>query len=76
MKSKYIGHPSQACGVFEMRMEHGKADGMRILDVRNGKGLEIMISPDRCADLNARTVHTKSCSETGLFLLNQTLMSK
>ena len=51
MKSKYIGHPSQTCGVFEMRMEHGKADGMRILDVRNGKGLELMISPDRCADL-------------------------
>lgn len=51
MKNVYIGHPSQEGGVFEMKMERGKADGMRILDVRNGKGLELMISPDRCADL-------------------------
>lgn len=51
MKNVYIGHPSQESGVFEMKMERGKADGMRILDVRNGKGLELMISPDRCADL-------------------------
>lgn len=40
MQNKYIGHPSQICGVCETRMIGGKADGMRILEVRNGKGLE------------------------------------
>lgn len=51
MKNKYIGHPSQLYGVRETRMIGGKADGMRLLEVRNGKGLEFTISLDRCADI-------------------------
>lgn len=51
MKNKYIGHPSQLYGVRECRMIGGKADGMRILEVRNGKGLEFIVSLDRCADI-------------------------
>lgn len=51
MKSKYIGHPSQLFGVRETRAVGGKADGMRLLDVRNASGLEFTVSLDRCADI-------------------------
>ena len=49
--NKYIGHPTQIYGVEEMRLTGGKGDGMRILYVRNGKGLEFWVSLDRCADI-------------------------
>ena len=49
--NKYIGHPSQLYGVKETRMVGGKADGMRMLEVRNGKGLDFSVSLDRCADI-------------------------
>lgn len=48
----YIGHPSQLCGVEEVRLIGGKGDGMRLLQLRNGAGLEMMISADRCADIS------------------------
>ncbi len=49
--NKYIGHQNQIFGVEEMRLSGGKGDGMRMLYVRNGKGLELWISVDRCADI-------------------------
>ena len=39
---KYIGHHLQLYGVEEMRLVGGKGDGMRILNVRNNKGLEFI----------------------------------
>ena len=48
---KYLGNPLQTYGVEEMRLVGGKGDGMRMLFVRNGKGLEFWISLDRCADI-------------------------
>lgn len=51
MNNTYIGHPLQLYGVREMRLVGGRADGMRILSVRNGKGLEFEISLDRCGDI-------------------------
>ncbi|MBQ9096834.1 MAG: aldose 1-epimerase family protein [Clostridia bacterium] len=51
MNNKYIGHPTQLYGVKETRMVGGKADGMRLLEVRNGKGLEFTVSLDRAADI-------------------------
>lgn len=51
MNNKYVGHPSQLFGVRETRMIGGKADGMRLLEVRNGNGLEFTVSLDRCADI-------------------------
>ena len=48
----YTGHPNQICGVEEMRLSGGKADGMRMLYVRNGKGLDFWVSVDRCADIS------------------------
>ena len=49
--NKYIGNELQLYGVTEMRLLCGKGDGMRILSVRNGKGLEFEISADRCGDI-------------------------
>lgn len=50
--NKYIGHPCQISGVEEMYLSGGKASGMRMLYVRNGKGLEFWVSVDRCADIS------------------------
>lgn len=50
--NKYMGHPNQVYGVEEMRLCGGKGDGMRMLYVRNGKGLEFWVSLDRCADIS------------------------
>ena len=50
--NKYIGHPLQLWGVEEMRLIGGKGDGMRILRVRNAKGLNFEISLDRCGDIS------------------------
>lgn len=48
----YIGHESQLGGVEEHRLIGGKGDGMRLLEVRNGKGLELTISLDRNGDIS------------------------
>lgn len=48
----YIGHPSQLCGVEEHRLCGGKGDGMRILEVNNGRGLMFTVSQDRCGDIS------------------------
>jgi hypothetical protein len=37
----YYGHESQLFGVEEMRLCGGKGDGMRLLEVRNGKGSRV-----------------------------------
>ncbi len=52
MTNRYIGHENQIYGVEEYRLCGGKGDGMRFLNVRNGKGLELQISLDRCGDLS------------------------
>ena len=50
--NKYIGNPLQIYGVEEVRLQGGKGDGMRLLNVRNGKGLEFTISVDRAGDIS------------------------
>lgn len=50
--NQYVGNPTQIYGVEEMRLVGGKGDGMRMLYVRNGKGLEFWVSLDRCADIS------------------------
>lgn len=47
----YIGHPGQCSGVEEHRLTGGKGDGMRLYEVRNGRGLEMVLSPDRNGDI-------------------------
>ena len=48
----YIGQEHQIRGVEQYILKDGRGDGMRILQIRNGKGLEIHISADRCADIS------------------------
>ncbi|MBP3217549.1 MAG: aldose 1-epimerase family protein [Lachnospiraceae bacterium] len=50
-ESAYIGHESQLFGVEEHRLVGGKGDGMRLMEVNNGKGLELTVSPDRNCDI-------------------------
>ena len=51
----YLGHELQMSGVEEYRMCGGKGDGMRLFRVRNGKGLELDLLPDRCGDIGRLT---------------------
>lgn len=46
----YIGHDLQLGGVEEYRLVGGKGDGMRLYQIRNGKGLELEVSPDRAGE--------------------------
>ncbi len=50
--NEYIGHSSQIGGVEEVLLTKGKGKGMTLLQIRNGKGLEITLSPDRCMDIS------------------------
>ncbi len=52
MKNPYLGHESQLYGVEEHRLVGGKGDGMRLLEIRNGSGLALTLSLDRCADIS------------------------
>ncbi|MGI5958202.1 MAG: aldose 1-epimerase family protein [Massiliimalia sp.] len=47
----YIGHDSQLYGIEEHRLVGGKGDGMRLLEITNGKGLQLTVCPDRGADI-------------------------
>ncbi len=48
---KYVGHESQLYGVEEHRLCGGKGDGMRILEVNNGRGVMFTICIDKCGDM-------------------------
>jgi len=52
MNNKYIGHNSQLYGAEEHRLVGGKGDGMRLFQIKNGRGLEFTVSADRCADIS------------------------
>lgn len=62
---QYTGHPLQVRGVEEYRLCSGKGDGMHLLQVRNGSGLEFTVSPDRCADLVRVSLHGVNFSFMG-----------
>ena len=47
----YIGNSLQVRGVMRYVLQGGRGDGMHFVNVRNGLGLDVMISQDRCADL-------------------------
>ena len=51
MMNPYIGCESQIYGIEEHRLVGGKGDGMRLLEVRNGRGMELTVSLDRCCDI-------------------------
>ena len=49
---EYIGHPHQIRGCEHYTLRGGRGEGMNMLYIRNGKGLEAWISLDRCGDLS------------------------
>ena len=51
-RQAYYGHESQLFGVEEHRLVGGRGDGMRLLQVRNGLGLEFTVSADRGCDIS------------------------
>ena len=57
---EYIGHPLQIRGAECFSLCGGKGDGMKYLSVRNGLGLALLISLDRCADLARVTFNGKN----------------
>lgn len=46
----YMGHPSQKYRAELVRLCGGKGDGMRLLQIDNGNGLNLTLVPDRCLD--------------------------
>lgn len=58
----YIGQEGQIYGIEEHRMIGGKGDGMRLLEIRNGKGMEMTVSPDRAADIARLSVFGSNLS--------------
>ena len=53
--NNYIGHPLQIRGAETVTLSCGKGEGMKYIIVRNGLGIELWISLDRCADLTRVT---------------------
>lgn len=51
----YIGQESQIYGIEEHRLVGGLGDGMRLLEIRNGKGMEMTVALDRCCDISRLT---------------------
>lgn len=51
----YVGHPLQTRGAEHYVLQGGKGDGMHFLQLRNGCGLEVWVSLDRCGDPNRVT---------------------
>lgn len=50
--NKYIGHPNQISGVEEVVLSKGKGKGVTLLQIRNGKGLEVTLCADRAMDIS------------------------
>ena len=49
---EYIGNSLQIRGAEKYRLQNGKGDGMNLLYVRNGLGLDAWISLDRAGDIS------------------------
>lgn len=52
----YLGHPSQICGVEEVVLAKGKGKGMTLLEIRNGKGMQLTLLADRAMDISRLSV--------------------
>ena len=58
----YIGHEFQLFGVEEYTLNGGRREGMKILHVKNGLGLDMYISLNRGGDISALSLHGKNMS--------------
>lgn len=62
MFEEYIGCPNQCCGVEEYRLVSGRGNNMHLYEVRNGKGLEFTVSPQRGMDISRLSFRGWNCS--------------
>jgi len=53
--NEYVGNPLQIRGAEQYVLQNGKGDGMHFLYIRNGLGLEVWVSLDRCGDISRVT---------------------
>ena len=60
----YVGHPLQVRGAEQYELKGGKGEGMKFIYVRNGLGLELWISVDRCGDMARVSYNGKNMSYT------------
>lgn len=60
----YVGHPLQVRGAEQYELKGGKGEGMNFIYVRNGLGLELWISVDRCGDMARVSYNGKNMSYT------------
>ena len=50
-KLKYVGNKKQLFSIKNYVMTDGRANGLRALDIINGRGLFMTVLPDRCMDI-------------------------
>jgi hypothetical protein len=60
--NKYIGHEFQIKGVEEYTLNGGRQDGVKMLHVKNGLGLDMTISLSRGSDIYSLNYKGKNCS--------------
>ena len=48
---KYVGEPSGIFGIKDYIFNDGRAKGVRAFDIKNGRGLELTVLPDRGLDI-------------------------
>lgn len=58
----YVGDLSQICGITSGELNDGKSKGVKILEVRNGSGLQFSVLPDRALDLCNLSLNGYNCS--------------
>lgn len=58
----YIGNLEQVFSVRKSRIDGGRGDGVRIVDVHNGGNLSLTVLPDRCLDIYSVRFHGKNLS--------------
>jgi hypothetical protein len=50
---RYSGNLNQICGINNVCIKDGKANGMTGYIVKNGCGLEYTVLPDKCLDISS-----------------------
>ena len=58
----YLGSVEQVFSVRRSRIDGGRGDGVRVIDVSNGGDLSVTILPDRCMDIHSVRFRGKNLS--------------
>lgn len=74
---KFVGDFSQVFGTKDYTLNGGKAQDIRVIDIKNGSGLEFTILPDRGMDiawLSYKGINISYISKTGIVAAHFLLM--